>query len=78
MFGSDSSADVLPSRLEGVGSPVHQLLLIAMGTPILDNCDLEPLAEAAASRNRTTFLLVVAPLRVEAGTGSPVNPIATF
>ena len=28
--------------------------------------------------NRWSFLCVVAPLRLDAGTGSPVNPIAIF
>jgi kynurenine formamidase len=78
LFASDGPGDVLPSLVDGVAWPLHQLLLVAMGTPMLDNCDLEALAPAAASRNRSTFLLVVAPLRVENGTGSPVNPIATF
>jgi kynurenine formamidase len=78
LFASDGPGDVLPSLVDGVAWPLHQLLLVAMGTPMLDNCDLEALSQAASSRNRSTFLLVVAPLRVENGTGSPVNPIATF
>jgi hypothetical protein len=49
-----------------------------MGVPILDNCDLEAVGEAAAARRRWAFLLTVAPLAVEGGTGSPVNPLATF
>ena len=40
--------------------------------------DLEALAEAANARRRWEFLLTVAPLPVGGGTGSPVNPIATF
>lgn len=78
VFVSDCPGDVLPSRVEGVPWPLHQLLLVAMGTPMLDHCDLEALAEAAATRKRPTFLLVVAPLRVQNSTGSPVNPIAVF
>ena len=38
----------------------------------------EAVAEAAAARKRWTFLLTVAPLAVDGGTGSPINPIATF
>ena len=49
-----------------------------MGVPIFDNCDLEALSEAAANRKRWEFLLTVAPIPVKGGTGSPVNPIATF
>jgi len=76
--GSDACLDVLPSQVEGVVQPVHQLLLIAAGTPIFDNFDLEALADAAAKKNRWSFLLTVAPLAVAGGTGSPVNPTALF
>jgi kynurenine formamidase len=78
MIGSDAATDVMPSRVPGVVQPMHQLLLVAMGTPIFDNCDLEELASAAAARKRWTFLLAAAPLPVPGGTGSPLNPIATF
>jgi kynurenine formamidase len=77
-FASDGPGDVLPSGVTGVAWPFHQLLLIAMGTPMFDNCDFEELAKAANARNRWTFLFSVAPLRVENGTGAPVNPIAVF
>ncbi len=78
VLGSDLALDVMPSGVEGVRMPVHLLTIVAMGTPILDNCDLEPLAAAAAQRKRWTFMLTVAPLTVPGGTGSPVNPIAVF
>jgi len=78
IVGSDAAADVMPSGIAGVAQPVHQLLLIAMGTPILDNCDLEALGDAAAARGRWEFLLTASPLSVGGGTGSPLNPIATF
>jgi len=78
VLGSDGSHDVLPSLVDGVAWPVHQILLVAVGMPLFDNCDLENLAKAAASRNRWTFLFSAAPLAVQGGTGSPVNPTATF
>lgn len=78
MVGSDSDTDVMPSGVEGVVQPMHQLLLVAMGTPIFDNCDLETLGDAAANRNRWVFLVSAAPIPVNGGTGSPLNPIATF
>jgi hypothetical protein len=62
----------------GLAQPVHQLLLIAMGTAILDNCDLEALGDAAAERARWDFLLTASSLSAGGGTGSPLNPIATF
>jgi kynurenine formamidase len=78
IVGSDAASDVLPSGVEGVTMPIHQLCLIAMGTWILDNCDLEAVSAAAKERNRWAFLLVVSPLAVQGGTGSPVNPLAIF
>jgi kynurenine formamidase len=78
ILGSDVVQDVRPSRVEGVNQPIHQIALQTMGTPLLDNCDLETLAHAAAQRRRWTFLLTVSPLRVPGATGGPVNPIAIF
>jgi len=78
LLGSDVVQDVRPSRVEGVNQPIHQLLLVAVGTPLFDNCELEALAQAAAQRRRWAFLFTVAPLRVPGSTGSPANPIATF
>ena len=78
VLGSDVHAELMPSPVPGIAYPVHQLVLIAMGVPMLDNCDLEALSEAAAMRNRWEFLLTAAPLAVPLGTGSAFNPIATF
>jgi kynurenine formamidase len=77
-LGSDAASDVMPSGVEGVNQPIHQLVLIAMGMPIFDNCDLEALSQEAARQSRCAFLLTAAPLAVGGGTGSPLNPIATF
>jgi kynurenine formamidase len=78
IIGSDVASDVLPSGIEGLSHPIHQLTLVAMGVYIFDNCDLEALSEACAKRNRWEFLLTAAPIAIEGGTGSPLNPIATF
>jgi kynurenine formamidase len=78
MVGSDGASDVMPSGVEGVTQPIHQLVLIAMGMPIFDNCDLEALSEAANREHRWEFLITASPLTVAGGTGSPLNPIATF
>lgn len=47
-----------------------------MGVPLLDNLDLEALSEACAEAERYEFMIIVAPLNVPGGTGSPVNPVA--
>jgi len=79
VLGSDGVSDPIPGLgLPGWRLPVHQCCLVAMGVPLLDNLALADLAAACAERGRYEFLLVVAPLRVEGGTGSPVNPIAIF
>jgi kynurenine formamidase len=78
IVGWDGHGEVFPGVVTGVDFPMHQLLLIAMGTPIFDNCDLEAVAEAAAQRKRWAFLVTAAPLAIPGGTGSPLNPIATF
>ena len=58
--------------------PVHEIAIPYMGLPLLDNVALEELAAACAERGRWEFMLVIAPLVVEGGTGSPVNPLAVF
>ena len=78
VLGSDVHAELMPSPVAGVPFPVHQLVLIAMGVPMLDNCDLEALSEAAQKRGRWEFLLTTAPMAVPLGTGSALNPIAIF
>jgi kynurenine formamidase len=78
IVGWDGHGEVMPTVAKGVDFPMHQLLIIAMGTPIFDNCDLEAVSEAAASRKRWAFLLTASPLAIPGGTGSPLNPIATF
>lgn len=78
ILGSDDAQDVIPSQVEGVGLPIHQLALVAMGLYIFDNCDLEELARQAAKRKRWEFLLTASPMAITGGTGSPLNPIATY
>ncbi|MEO8631666.1 MAG: cyclase family protein, partial [Betaproteobacteria bacterium] len=78
MIGGDAATDALPSGIDGIDFPDHQLLLVAMGTPMFDQCELEDLSKAAAARKRWTFLFTAAPIRVTGGTGAPINPIATF
>jgi hypothetical protein len=49
-----------------------------MGVHLLDYLDLEPLAEQCEAVGRWEFLFATAPLRIEGGTGSPLNPTAIF
>jgi kynurenine formamidase len=78
VLGADGDSDARPSPVEGMLSPIHALALNAMGMPLLDNLQLEDVAEACAGEGRWEFLCVVAPLRIPGGTGSPINPVAIF
>ena len=78
VLGSDGGNDVIPSGVEGLQAPVHVLALVSLGMPLFDNLDLDALAGEASKHERWEFLFIVAPLRVDGGTGAPVNPIAVF
>lgn len=78
MLGSDGASDVIPSQVEGVSHPIHVLTLHAMGVHIFDNCDLQELSNVAQKMKRWHFLLTASPIPVKGGTGSPLNPIATY
>ena len=78
VIGSDGVSDVMPSGIDGLANPLHELVIVGLGMPILDNLDLDAVAAEAARRGRWEFLFVGAPLRVVGGTGSPLNPLAVF
>ena len=61
-----------------MGDPLHQVTIVAMGMPLFDNLDLAAVAEAAAKRDRWTFLFMASPLRLVGASGSPLNPIVMF
>lgn len=75
-LGSDGNSDAAPSTVEGVGFPIHVLAINAMGIHLLDYLQFEDLVARCEDAGRWDFLFVAAPLRIAAGTGSPVNPIA--
>ncbi|WP_262690050.1 cyclase family protein [Kordiimonas aestuarii] len=78
VLGCDANSDAIPSGVEGLDHPVHMLVLHALGMPILDNLDLSRLSQVAADKNRWEFMMVITPLAVPGGTGSPVNALAIF
>ncbi|MCI0439187.1 MAG: cyclase family protein [Chloroflexi bacterium] len=78
VMGSDTGNDVSPSGYQRLTNPIHQVGIVAMGLWILDNPNLEELAEACRQRNRWEFLISINPLKLHNTTGSPVNPIAIF
>ena len=80
VLGGDGVHDPIPNGRvhRDWAMPIHMLGLSAMGLHLMDNLDLEALAATCAELGRWTFQLVAAPLRIEGGTGSPLNPIAIF
>jgi kynurenine formamidase len=75
IVGSEHPLYVLPSAIPGAA---HDFSLVYLGIHLVDNADLDALSEAAAARKRWTFMLTMAPIPIAGGTGSPINPIATF
>jgi len=76
VLGSDGNNDTAPSLTAAVDFPVHVLAINAMGLYLLDYLQLNELAAMCAERGSWAFLCSIAPLRLPAATGSPVNPLA--
>ncbi len=76
LLGSDGAQDV--GTVAGFQFPVHRFAIVALGMSLLDNLDLEAVAETAARLKRWEFLLTVSPANAANGSGAPVNPIAIF
>ncbi len=79
VLGSDGISDAMPGL--GIAQwpfPIHQIGIVAIGLHLIDNMALAAISEQCAERGRWEFLLSVAPLRIEGGTGCPVNPIAVL
>jgi kynurenine formamidase len=78
VLGGDGSNDAIPWGLSAWAHPIHEICIASMGMMLLDNLYLDSLSEHCSTSRRYAFQLVVAPLLIEGGTGSPVNPIAIF
>ncbi len=77
-IGCDTAQEILPSPYAKMRAPVHTIGIVSMGLWLLDNCDLEELSTTCEKLGRWEFHFSMLPLRIQGGTGSPVNPIATF
>ena len=82
-LGHDFNIDWNPrpgwGAVEGIeGNPIHQMIMKSMGVSIVENLDLERVVETARRLKHYEFMITFAPLPVEGGTGSPVNPLAIF
>ena len=79
VLGSDGISDRMPF----IGTrnwpfPIHQIGITAIGLHLIDNLRLDDVTAACQRLGRWAFLLLVSPLRLPGGTGSPVNPVAVF
>ncbi|MBH52479.1 MAG: hypothetical protein CL785_04950 [Chloroflexi bacterium] len=77
MLSGEPISDVMPSGYS-IHQPIHQIGIPHMGLWLIDNVNMEELSETCKEYNRWHFMLSIAPLRIQYGTGSPVNPIAIF
>ena len=78
-LGHDFNIDWNPRPgWEGMRNPIHVAALNWMGINIVECLDLEEAAAMARKLNRYEFMITFAPLPVEGGTGSPLNPLAIF
>ena len=78
-IGHDMWNDAFPHEYsDDVRLPLHHLALVSLGVWIFDNLDFDDVADVARELGRYEFLFTAAPLRIEKGMGSPLNPIATF
>ena len=75
LTGSDHlTYEVFPEK--GTIFPAHRILIADNGIYLVENMNLEELAEALAQRGRHEFVLVLNPLRIKGATASPLNAFA--
>lgn len=70
--------DIGDARPPELPLPVHQVALARLGLPLVDAAGVDELAEVCASLSRWSFMLVLAPPRINRSTGLIVNPIPVF
>jgi kynurenine formamidase len=79
VLGCDAVSDLIPNGYDAdLAMPIHVGTLVMMGIHLIDNADLEALSVACAKHERYEFLFAMAPLILEQGTASPVNPLAVL
>ena len=79
VLGSDGISDPMPFLgTEQWPFPIHQIAIVAMGMPLIDNVATAVLSQACAAAGQWEFLFSMSPLRITGGTGCPVNPTAVL
>lgn len=77
-FLPDGDGETVPGPMKEIPYPVHPLQITAMGMACTDSLQFEELVNVCEEENRWEFMVVIAPLRLPKGSGSPINPIAIF
>ena len=75
---ADASHDVDPSGYPEIGLPLHAIGIPTMGLWLIDAANFQDLTQVCARLNRWEFMFVMAPLRFQNATGSPINPRAVL
>lgn len=78
VFLPDGDGETVPGPMKEILYPIHPLQVTAMGMYVADSFQFEELIKVCEEEKRWEFLVVLAPLRLPKGTGSPINPIAIF
>lgn len=78
VFLPDGDGETVPGPMDEVLYPIHPLQVTAMGMYVADSFQFEELVKVCEEEDRWEFMVVLAPLRLPKGTGSPINPIAIF
>jgi len=76
VVATDSSGDNFPSTTPECSVPIHIVSEAYLGMPLVHHLDLEQLAKGMVGRTQKSFFFSVSPLKIDGGTGSPVNPVA--
>ncbi|GLY75720.1 cyclase family protein [Actinoallomurus iriomotensis] len=78
LVGTDGPGDAFPVPVDECRLPVHVLALVYLGVHLVHSMALDALAETLAAEGRDDFMLILAPLAVPGGTGSPITPVAVI
>ena len=74
----DAWNDVQPSGVKGSPRPIHQVGLVILGLPLVDNANLEDVAKIAQELKRWEFMVAWKTFDIIGGSGSPWNANAIF
>jgi kynurenine formamidase len=75
VFLPDGDGEVVPGPMKEIQYPIHPLQVAAMGMVVADSLQFEELAQVCEEERHWEFMVVIEPLRLPKGTGSPFNPI---